>query len=82
MPGGRRSSAFADYVIGPAWLTSHVRPRGGLRLEFAGLAGDDLGSLIQMSKLARIQLPPVSRCEQVRQLVIDERWDLLDFIEL
>ena len=25
MPDGRRSSAFADYVIGPAWLTSHVR---------------------------------------------------------
>jgi hypothetical protein len=23
-----------------------------------------------------------SRCEQVRQLVIDERWDLPDFIEL
>jgi hypothetical protein len=35
-----------------------------------------------MSKLARIQLAPVSRCEQVRQLVIDERWDLPDFIEL
>ena len=33
-----------------------------------------------MSKLARIQLAPVSRCEQVRQLVIDERWDLPDFI--
>ena len=25
MPVGRRSSAFADYVIGPAWLTSIVR---------------------------------------------------------
>ena len=24
MPDGRRSSAFADHVIGPAWLTSHV----------------------------------------------------------
>ena len=27
MPDGRRSSAFADYVIGPAWLTSIVRRR-------------------------------------------------------
>jgi hypothetical protein len=35
-----------------------------------------------MSKLARIQLAPVSRGEQVRQLVIDERWDLPDFIEV
>jgi len=26
MPDGRRSSAVADYVIGPAWLTSLVRP--------------------------------------------------------
>jgi len=33
-----------------------------------------------MSKISAVLVAPVSRCEQVRQLVIDERWDLPDFI--
>jgi hypothetical protein len=32
----------------------YVRPRDGLRLELAGLAGDDLGSSIQMSKISAV----------------------------
>jgi len=31
-----------------------VRPRDGLRLEFAGLAGEDSGSSIQMSKISAV----------------------------
>ena len=37
MPGGRRSSAFADYVIGPAWLTllvsHHARMESSTHIE-------------------------------------------------
>jgi hypothetical protein len=32
----------------------YVRPRDAMRLEFAGLAGDDLGSSIQMSKISAV----------------------------
>jgi hypothetical protein len=38
-----------------------------------------------MSKISAVSLGSAragSRCEQVRQHVIDERWDLPDFIEL
>ena len=31
-----------------------VRPRDGLRLEFAGLAGEDSGSSIQMGKISAV----------------------------
>jgi hypothetical protein len=32
----------------------YVRPRDDFRLELAGLAGDDLGSSIQMSKISAV----------------------------
>jgi hypothetical protein len=54
-----------------------------LRLEFAGLAGEDSGSLIQMSKLSAVSQDSARAglCgEQVRRLPICERWDLPDFI--
>jgi len=37
MPDGRRSSAFADYVIGSAWLTSFVRRLMKLHALFAAM---------------------------------------------
>jgi hypothetical protein len=56
-----------------------------LRLELAVLAGDDLGSLIQMSKVSAVRLDSAhagSSGEQVRSRRRGERLDLPDFIEL
>ena len=54
-----------------------------MRLEFAGLAGDDLGSSIQMSKISAVRLISAragSSGEQVRSRRIGERWDLPDLL--
>jgi hypothetical protein len=53
-----------------------------LRLELTGLAGDDLGSSIQMSKISAVLARAGSHGEQVRSFPIGERWDLPDYIEL
>jgi hypothetical protein len=50
-----------------------------LRLEFVGLAGNDLSSSIQMSKISAVRLDSAHAglCgEQVRSLTIRERLDL------
>jgi hypothetical protein len=62
-----------------------VRPRDCFGFYFAGLAGEDSGSSIWMSKISAVRLSSaraVSSGEQVWSLTICERWDLPDFIEL
>jgi hypothetical protein len=53
-----------------------VRPRDTFRFELAGLAGDDLSSLILMSEISAVSLGLArarSRHEQVRRVGICER---------
>ena len=62
-----------------------VRPRGVFGFYFAGLAGEDSGSSIWMSKISAVRLSSARaglHCEQVRRLPICERQLLPDFIEL
>jgi hypothetical protein len=61
----------------------YVRPRDGLRLEFAGLAGDDSCSEILMSKISAVRLDSAhagSHGGQVLSRQIGERRNLPDFI--
>jgi hypothetical protein len=67
-------------AVGSAFF---VRPRGGFGFYFAGLAGEDSGSSIWMSKISAVRLGLAradSHSGQVRSRRIGERLDLPDFI--